>query len=170
MEYKDYYKILGIARDATQDEINRTYRNLTRKYNPDMSNEPDAEQKFKDFGEAYEVLKDPEKRAAYDQLGTGRKTGREFRPPSSWEERSASSGGSFTGSDASDSSDFFASLFGRVATPGQQRRTTFRASEVDINARIQIDLEDSCHGATRSITMHFQKWMIRGAFGRGSEC
>ena len=69
MEFKDYYDTLGLARDVTQDEIKRAYRKLARKYHPDVSKEDDAEQKFKALGEAYEVLKDPEKRAAYDQLG-----------------------------------------------------------------------------------------------------
>ena len=62
MEYKDYYQIMGVARDATQEEIKRAYRKLARKYHPDVSNEPDAEARFKEVGEAYEVLKDPEKR------------------------------------------------------------------------------------------------------------
>ncbi|HHH39430.1 MAG TPA: J domain-containing protein, partial [Sedimenticola sp.] len=69
MEFKDYYKVMGLQRDATQDEIKRAYRKLARKYHPDVSKEPDAEARFKEIGEAYEVLKDPEKRAAYDQLG-----------------------------------------------------------------------------------------------------
>ena len=69
MDYKDYYKIMGVERDASQDEIKRAYRKLARKYHPDVSKEADAEQRFKEVGEAYEVLKDPEKRAAYDQLG-----------------------------------------------------------------------------------------------------
>ena len=69
MEFKDYYKIMGVARDASQDEIKRTYRKLARKYHPDVSKEKDAETRFKELGEAYEVLKDPEKRTEYDQLG-----------------------------------------------------------------------------------------------------
>ena len=81
MDYKDYYKILGVARDANQDEIKRVYRRLARKFHPDVSKETNAEEKFKEVQEAYEVLKDPEKRAAYDQLGTSYRSGQEFRRP-----------------------------------------------------------------------------------------
>jgi curved DNA-binding protein len=165
MEYKDYYKILGVSRDATQDEIKRAYRKLTRKYHPDVSNESDAEQRFKEVGEAYEVLKDTEKRAAYDQLGTGWKTGQEFRPPPNWEESFAFRGGRFEGEDAADVSDFFASLFGRAASPGHQKRTTFHNRGEDIHARIHIDLEDSYHGATRSITLHVPEMDDQGLIG-----
>ena len=75
MQYKDYYKIMGIGKEASQDEIKRAYRKLARKYHPDVSKEKDAEEHFKEVGEAYEVLKDPEKRAAYDQLGANWKAG-----------------------------------------------------------------------------------------------
>src|SRR6056297_2102788 len=112
MEFKDYYKIMGVERDATQDEIKRAYRKLARKYHPDVSKEADAEQRFKEVGEAYEVLKDPEKRAAYDQLGADWKAGQEFRPPPDWDAGFEFSGGGFTGGDASAFSDFFESLFG----------------------------------------------------------
>ena len=84
MEYKDYYKIMGVGRDASADDIKRAYRRLARKYHPDVSKEKDAEERFKEIGEAYEVLRDPEKRAAYDALGT-RKPGEEFRPPPDWQ-------------------------------------------------------------------------------------
>src|SRR5688572_29438201 len=84
MDYKDYYKILGIARDASQDEIKRVYRRLARKYHPDVSKEANAEDRFKEVQEAYEVLKDPEKRAAYDQLGSNWRAGQDFRPPPDW--------------------------------------------------------------------------------------
>ena len=113
MEFKDYYKIMGVARDATQDEIKRAYRKLARKYHPDVSKEADAEARFKELGEAHEVLKDAEKRAAYDQLGANYKGGQEFRPPPDWNTGFEFSGGGYTGGDTADYSDFFASLFGR---------------------------------------------------------
>src|SRR5262245_5537654 len=113
MDYKDYYKIMGVARTASQDEIKRSYRKLARKYHPDVSKEANAEEKFKEVQEAYEVLKDTEKRAAYDQLGSQWRSGQEFRPPPDWgkgfefSSREFGGGGEDTGF-----SDFFSSLFG----------------------------------------------------------
>ena len=108
----DYYQLLGVSRDATQEEIKRSYRKLARKYHPDVSKEPDAEARFKEVNEAYEVLKDPEKRAAYDQLGSQWKQGQEFHPPPGWDAGFEFSGGGFTGADRGHFSDFFESLFG----------------------------------------------------------
>jgi curved DNA-binding protein len=113
MEYTDYYAVLGVARNAAQDEIKRAYRKLARKYHPDVSTEPDAMTRFKEVGEAYEVLKDPEKRAAYDQLGAHWRPGQEFRPPPDWEPAFEFAGGGFTDAGGDGFSDFFDTLFGR---------------------------------------------------------
>ena len=154
MKYKDYYKIMGVDRDATQDEIKRAYRKLARKYHPDVSKEADAEARFKEVGEAYEVLKDPEKRAAYDQLGADWKAGQEFRPPPDWDAGFEFSGGGFTGGDASAFSDFFESLFGGgMGGFRQARGGGFSARGEDHHARILIDLDDAFEGATRSISL-----------------
>jgi curved DNA-binding protein len=150
MEFKDYYSIMGVARDATQDEIKRGYRKLARKYHPDVSKETDAEARFKELGEAYEVLKDPEKRAAYDQLGANYKAGQEFRPPPDWDAGFEFSGGYREGGVFS---DFFESLFGRAGSD-RAGGAGFRARGEDHHARILIDLEDAFHGATRTITLH----------------
>jgi curved DNA-binding protein len=154
MEYKDYYRIMGVKRDATPDEIKRAYRKLARKYHPDVSKEKDAEARFKELGEAYEVLKDPEKRAAYDQLGSQWKAGQEFRPPPGWqggfEFRDVGGGPEIGGF-----SDFFESLFGGAARrPGSTRGARdLRMRGEDHHARVVIDLEDSYRGASRSITL-----------------
>ena len=84
MEYRDYYETLGVPRTAAADDIKKAYRRLARKFHPDVSKEKDAEAKFKQVQEAYEVLKDPEKRAAYDQLGNRWRAGQEFTPPPDW--------------------------------------------------------------------------------------
>jgi curved DNA-binding protein len=153
MEFKDYYKIMEVARDATQDEIKRSYRKLARKFHPDVSKEADAEARFKELGEAYEVLKDAEKRAAYDQLGANYKGGQEFRPPPDWNAGFEFSGGGFGGGDGSDYSDFFASLFGQGFRSGGAGRAQPHAKGEDHHAKVLIDLEDTFQGATRTITL-----------------
>lgn len=153
MEYKDYYKVLGVARTASADEIKRAYRKLARRYHPDVSKEPQAEEKFKEVQEAYEVLRDPEKRGAYDQLGAQWKQGEQFRPPPDWGQGFEFSFGG--GEDASGFSDFFSNLFGtrspfgRTGTGGAQ----FRRRGGDRHARIEIELEDSYQGAERAIRL-----------------
>lgn len=170
MEYKDYYEIMGVKRDATQDEIKRAYRKLARKYHPDVSKEADAEKHFKEVGEAYEVLKDPEKRAAYDQLGANWKAGQDFNAPPGWDAGFEFGGGGYTdgfgggyssaGFDAGDASaysDFFESLFGRgfrsSGGAGSRRQGGFHARGTDHHAKILIDLEDAMTGRSRSISL-----------------
>jgi curved DNA-binding protein len=156
MEYKDYYEIMGVERDATQDEIKRAYRKLARKYHPDVSKEADAEQMFKQVGEAYEVLKDPEKRVAYDQLGKGGAAGaggEGFTPPPNWDAGFEFSGGGFTEGDSDAYSDFFESLFGQEAKQAQGQQRSYRMRGEDHHAKVLIDLEDAYNGATRTITL-----------------
>lgn len=155
MEYKDYYKIMGVARDASQDDIKRAYRKLARKYHPDVSKEANAEARFKELGEAYAVLRDTEKRAAYDQLGANWKQGQDFRPPPDWNSGFEFSGGDFAGADAAAHSDFFESLFGRNfrGAAGRARQSGFQVRGEDHHAKVLISLEDAYVGATRTITL-----------------
>ncbi len=151
MEYKDYYKTLGLKRDAPQDEVKKAYRRLARKFHPDICKEADAEQKFKEIGEAYEVLKDPEKRAAYDRFGSNWQHGQEFKPPPNWDEGSSFSQESFTEGDPFGYSDFFTNLFGGGRF--QSGHTTFRASGQDEHAKIVISIEEACRGTSSMFTL-----------------
>jgi len=150
MEYKDYYDIMGVSRNATQDEIKRAYRKLARKYHPDVSKEAGAELKFKELGEANEVLKDPEKRAAYDQLGSNWQAHQDFHPPPDWGTGFEFHGAPPGGGGAQEFSDFFETLFGRARSPGGRG---FQMQGEDHHAKILIDLEDSFKGAARSISL-----------------
>ena len=156
MEYKDYYQPMGLARDASADDIKRAYRKLARKYHPDVSKEPDAEARFKEVGEAYEVLKDPERRAAYDQLGANWKPGQAFEPPGDWDTGMEGRGRGFQGQPDGDYSDFFETLFRSANMPpgtGRKRAGGFTRTGEDHHARIQIDLEDAYHGVRRSLAL-----------------
>ena len=155
MEYKDYYQLLDVEKNATQKDIKRAYRKMARKYHPDVSSESDAEDRFKEVGEAYEVLKDPEKRAAYDQLGTNYQSGQNFTPPPGWDAGFEFSGGGFTNEKASQYSDFFENLFGQQFQSDFHRQSgsEFQAQGQDHHAKILIDLEDSYQGTQRSITL-----------------
>ena len=161
MDYKDYYAVMGVPRDAKQDEIKRAYRKLARKYHPDVSKASDAEIRFKEVGEAYEVLKDPEKRAAYDRLGTDWKSGQEFRPPPDWDAGFEFSGGGYTQAGPHDHSAFFEELFGRAQARTGGRRTIRMRGE-DHHTRVLIDLEDSFTGASRSISLRVPEWSDDG--------
>jgi curved DNA-binding protein len=122
MEFKDYYATLGVDRSASAEEIKRAYRKLARKYHPDVSKEADAEARFKEVSEAHEVLSDPEKRAAYDEVGQRYQRGQEFQPPPGWDSGYEFSGRDFGAEGGMDFSDFFESLFGRAAPPGGAAR------------------------------------------------
>jgi curved DNA-binding protein len=156
MQFKDYYQTLGVPRDAGADEIKKAFRRLARKYHPDVSKEADAEQRMREVNEAYEVLSDPEKRAAYDQLGQGYQTGQDFRPPPDWDAGFEFSGRGFSPHEAADFSDFFAELFGHMG--GRQaefgtRGGPYQARGEDHHAKVLLDLEDAFSGATRQINL-----------------
>ncbi|HUX74574.1 MAG TPA: DnaJ C-terminal domain-containing protein [Steroidobacteraceae bacterium] len=151
MEFKDYYKIMGVARDASETQIKQAYRKLARKYHPDVSKEKNAEARFKELGEAYEVLKNPEKRAAYDQLGSGHSAGEQFRPPPDWGAGFEFSGG---GGDSAAYSEFFEALFGRQGRGRHATRGGFDAAHgEDHHAKVLLDLEASFAGGTRAISL-----------------
>ncbi len=153
MEYKDYYKSLGVSRNASQDEIKRAYRKLARKYHPDVSKEKNAEKRFKELGEAYKVLKDSQKRTAYDQLGNGWQAGEEFRPPPNWNANFDFSGSGFTGANF-DFSDFFESRFGDTGqSHPHTNRNPFQTANKDQHSKIAISLEDAYNGTTRTLQL-----------------
>ena len=155
MEFKDYYQVLGVEKTAPADEIKKAYRKLARKFHPDVSKEPDAEKRMKEVNEAYAVLSDPEKRAAYDQLGSRWQTGQDFQPPPGWDAGFEFSGDGAHGAQAADFSDFFASLFGRA---GRDRGAgDYQMRGGDHHAKILIDLPDAYHGATRTIALRAAK-------------
>lgn len=164
MDFKDYYEIMGVKKDASQDEIKRAYRKLARKYHPDVSKEADADTRFKEIGEAYEALKDPEKRTAYDQLGANWKAGQDFNPPPDWDAGFEFNGAGYTGGDASDYSDFFESLFGRGfgSAQAQHQHGGYATRGEDHHAKVLIDLEDAYNGATRGITLQSPEFDSNG--------
>jgi curved DNA-binding protein len=167
VEFKDYYKVMGVARDATESQIKQAYRKLARKYHPDVSKEKDAEARFKEVGEAYEVLKSPEKRAAYDQLGQGPRPGEDFKPPPDWgsgfEFRGAGGGGG-----SADYSDFFESLFGGAMGGGaRQQRQGFDARAgagrgEDHHAKVMLDLDATLQGGSRTLTLRIPELDAQG--------
>lgn len=153
MDFKEYYQTLGVAQTASADEIKKAYRTLARKYHPDVSKETDASARMAEVNEAYAVLSDPEKRAAFDKLAQRRQAGQDFQPPPGWNEGfDFSDAGSPAGNDG-DFSEFFNALFGRAARArrGAGAQTQMRGG--DHHARISIDLADAYHGATRALAL-----------------
>lgn len=175
VKYQDYYQILGVPRNASQDEIQRSYRKLARLYHPDINKSSDAEEKFKKIGEAYEVLKDPEKRKRYDLLGENWRAGQDFTPPPGWESRTGRAGAGagpgawgfdFTNlggmGGTGNFSDFFESLFGggpggfRTAA-GRQKAGDWSMKGQDHEAEITISLEDLYSGSKKTIALESMK-------------
>lgn len=174
VKFQDYYEILGVERGATQEQIQAAYRKLARKYHPDVNKSPDAEEKFKRLNEAYEVLRDPEKRRRYDSLGENWQAGQDFTPPPGWEffsSRTGRSGGQgfafdFFGGDGfeespfSGFSDFFDMLFGgglggrpRRSSTGGGRTSSWASAGEDQEAEITISLEEAHRGGRKTLTL-----------------
>ena len=158
MEFKDYYKILGVEKTADDAEIKKAYRKLARKYHPDVSKLADAEVRMKEINEAREVLSDVEKRAAYDSLGSRHRAGQNFDPPPGWDagfEFSGRGAPDGSGRGPEDFSDFFASIFGNMRQGARQTHGSEnqRMRGEDHHAKVEIDLADAYMGTTRMITL-----------------
>lgn len=172
MDFKDYYAVLGVSESASPEDIKKAYRKLARKYHPDVSKEENAIDRFKDVGEAYEVLKDPEKRAEYDQLRKyGRRSDGSFEPPPGWQSASGFGGGGYTEADARQFSDFFEEIFGGgrregFAGAGFGRdfgsgfgggfRQSARMRGEDVHARLALFLEEAFHGCEKQVSFTVQ--------------
>ena len=166
MEFKDYYKILGVSKNATGDQIKKEYRKLARTYHPDINKAPNAEHRFKEIGEAYEVLKDPEKRKAYDRFGTDWKAGQQQQQyQQQYQEQHRQYQGQNTGfgaesgfdfgsgfEQAGQYSEFFEQLFGGSQHKGRSAHQSTRHKGEELNASIMIPVEDAFNGSTRSMS------------------
>jgi curved DNA-binding protein len=166
MKFQDYYKTLGVSRDASKEEIQAAFRKLARKYHPDVNQSPDAEQRFKEANEAYEVLRDTEKRRRYDELGSNWQAGQEFTPPPGWEflrttGRPGTRGGeTFDFGGFGGFSDFFRTFFGEGLHEFTRGARTERGASSrsmpgeDVEATVAVSIEDAYHGAQKTITLH----------------
>jgi curved DNA-binding protein len=180
VKFQDYYKTLGVSRTASQDEISKAYRKLARKFHPDVNKDPNAEEKFKQIGEAYAVLKDPETRRRYDQLGADWRSGQDFTPPPGWQNVHFDFGGGGPGAagfdfgehDAGGFSEFFRSIFGggrggvrtgfRTAGRGSTVQPQWAARGQDHEAEITVTLDDAYHGAKKRVAFEVTETDARG--------
>ncbi len=173
VQYKDYYKILGVDRNATNDEIKKAYRNLAKKFHPDVSKEKDAEQKYKEINEAYEVLKDPAKRQKYDTLGMNWQAGQDFTPPPGWEHSGGNVHMDF--GDMGSFSDFFQAVFGGgfgdIFNNARSKQHPVRR-DVDVNLTMSLEsilrggthnLEFKTQNGTRSINVRLPRGVTEGS-------
>jgi curved DNA-binding protein len=165
MKYKDYYAILGVPRTASADEIKTAYRRLARKYHPDVSKEKDAEEKFKAMAEAYETLKDAEKRAAYDQLGS-HQAGQDFRPPPDWGQQYAQGQGGFEDIDLSDLFAGLAGRQGRGSGAGAGRRAERAMAGSDYEAVVRLTFDQAFQGTEVDLELSALEWDPDGGMRR----
>lgn len=171
MKFRDYYEVLGVSRSASNDDIQKAYRKLARKYHPDINKTKEAEDRFKEINEANEVLSDPTKRKKYDTLGANWKAGQEFRPPPGWEGAGSMGGFDFNGHGMNGFSDFFEAFFGGAAgSPfggaqgpfgGAGRATRTQRGPQPVEAEFEISIEDAMRGATRQIQLRDASGKIR---------
>ncbi len=147
MKFKDYYKVLGVERGASAEEIKRAYRRLARKYHPDVSKEPNAKERFQEIGEAYEVLRDDDKRAAYDGIGRGYHAGEDFTPPPEWFDTGAGMRGDF------DFGDFFESMFGARGGGGFGHARGAAPRAHDSRARVRVSVEEAVRGVEKTLQL-----------------
>jgi len=164
MKYKDYYAALGVKRDASADEIKKAYRKLAQKFHPDVSKDPAGEEKFKEVAEAYQTLKDPEKRAAYDQLGASYQAGQEFRPPPDWEQRFGGDGSQFSFDDL-DLSDLFESL-GRGRGGRARGGAEMKFPGEDYEVAVQLSVEDAMRGTQVQLNLQVPERDAQGRLHR----
>lgn len=169
MDFKDYYAVLGVSESASPEEIKKSYRKLARKYHPDVSKEANADDKFKDLGEAYEVLKDPEKRGEYDQLRKhGAQSDGSFQPPPGWQSSSGFGGDGYTDADSRQFSDFFEQMFGggrgaggfsgnEFGAAGGGFRQSMRRRGEDVHARLSLPLEEVFSGSDKQVSFTVQE-------------
>jgi len=163
MKFRDYYEILGVPRDASQKDIQKAYRKLARKYHPDVNKDADAENRFKEINEAYEVLRDAEKRKKYDTLGANWKNGQDFSPPPGWEgsfQFGGGGGGAF--------SDFFEALFGNLGGFTTMEGQPFRGRSLrrrgrDLESKIELTLDELAAGGKKRVEFEV---LGRGPDGR----
>jgi curved DNA-binding protein len=169
VKFRDYYDVLGVARSASSDEIQKAFRKLARKYHPDINKTKEAEDRFKEINEANEVLSDPEKRKKYDTLGANWKAGQEFKPPPGWE---GTAGFDFNGGGMNGFSDFFEAFFGGGGSPfggaggfggpgfgGAGAR--MRRGPEPVEAEFEISIEDAVNGATKQIQLRDASGKVR---------
>jgi curved DNA-binding protein len=161
MKFKDYYTILGVDRDSSQDQIKKAYRKLARQYHPDVAKEAEAEERFKEISEAYQTLSDPEKRKAYDELGRHR-PGEDFNPSPEWETRFWRGGGPHE----VDLADLFEQMGFRSAARSRRAPVDFAIRGQDVEVATELSLEQAAHGSEVTFTLTVPSFRADGSVER----
>ena len=165
MQYRDYYAILGVARGASEEQIKQAYRKLARKYHPDVSKEPQAEEKFKEVAEAYQTLKDADKRAAYDQLGTHR-PGEDFRPSPEWQQQWHGFGDTAFGDTGFAEQMDLTDLFAHLGGAGARARAHRPIQGQDFEVSVAITIEEAYEGTHIDLDLNLPEYDEQGRLRR----